>query len=154
MKTGKNKLKLNIGCGCTPEVGYINIDNGQDYQCQYNPSDTRGFTEMQKIAKNMGLPYKTMRLMDANNLMFDDETFDEIMSVQCVGEYVKNYEEILRTLKPDGILKITVHNCAVFEIIFELAKRNMRCTSFRIINYGPEGSVEMLFERANSAQKR
>jgi len=133
-------MKLNIGSGgCTMLEGYLNIDNLSDTY------DTK-MSMMKEVVNTMvGEEYDDghyphtafMYVKDANDLsMFEDNSFDEVWSNQCVGVYVTNYDEILRVLKVGGKIKLGVWSHAIQNVVGNLIKRGVKITSVKGFN-GP-----------------
>jgi len=84
------KNKLNLGSGKTPLIGYINVDIRSDTPAVDIVDDVR-------------------------NLVFDDETFIEILASDVIDHiYPPETRKLLRNcyrwLKPDGILRIHTPN--------------------------------------------
>ena len=124
-------MKLNIGSAEYIMEGYINIDNGYDY------SRDGGFEFMKRQAeeymKEAGFKAKFLE-MDGNKLDFEDNTFDEIYSNQCVGEWVKNYKEIARVLKKDGEVRFGVWQDKVANVIIGLNEAGILVYDVDLLN--------------------
>ncbi len=124
-------MKLNIGSAEYVEKGYINIDNGFDY------SGNGGFKFMKQQAdeymKEAGFTAKFLE-MDGNELAFEDDTFTEIYSNQCVGEYVTNYKEIARVLKKGGEIRFGVWQDKVANVIIGLNEAGILVYDVDLLN--------------------
>ena len=118
--------KLNVGSGITVMDGYINIDDGYDYP--------EGFGWMREHAESAA----EFLEMDGNDMTFADNEFGELYSNQCVGQYVTNYKELARVLKPSGIVRFGVWNERVADVVAGLLKNGIRITSLELLNGGPE----------------
>ena len=126
--------KLNIGSGAWPFVDYINIDDG---------SDNHGEEQMKQLTISEEGEPDSILFMDGNDLsLFDDGYFDEIWSNQCVGSYVTNFDEIIRVLKPGGVIKLGVWGTKVMFVVEELMKRGLYNVTMSPMNGGIEDGIE------------
>ena len=118
--------KLNIGFGDCPIDGYINIDDGSD-------SD---FDAMLHNAKEIIEDWTDTEIlqMDGNNMTFEDNTFDEITSNQCVGIYVTDYASIARILKHGGQINLGVWSSHVALVIARLIEQGIEITAVEWLN--------------------
>ena len=138
--------KLNIGCCLWPMKGYTNIDNGYDYHTNRG-SFKLGFLYMKEQAPHEmelvdGKDYEFLE-MDGNKMTFDDESFDEVFSNQCVGVYVTDFEGIIRVLKYGGRISLGVWKHKLAYVIGHLLQRNIQIVNVSWLN----GSYEDIDER-------
>jgi len=90
-------IKLDIGCGYKIKKGFIGIDN---YSL-----DIAMFNEMNEEDK------KRLIIADVQNLPFEDNSVDEIVSERCIIDYVKLEDcvnELKRVMKKDAKLKLLI----------------------------------------------
>ena len=138
-------MKLNIGCGICPMEGYINIDKFDDYLTLAEGDHHKSFMLMNKDIRdnNWQIMHKLdLREMDGNKMEFMDGIFDEVFSNQCVGEYVTNYDEIVRVLKVGGKIKLGVWIGKVNIVLYELILRNIKITSIKGFNIGIDDNID------------
>lgn len=102
--TGKDSLKiLDVGCGC----GFFSLllaENG--YRVTGIDLTENMILEGRQMAAQRGMEVVFLQ-MDAENLLFADETFDTVVSrnlTWTLPHPARAYEEWLRVLKPGGLL--------------------------------------------------
>ena len=101
-------MKLNVGSNSYGIFNdYINIDNlfhEESFEDFLNIAPSKmGLLEWNEAKKHL-------IIADGQFLPFKSNTFDEIISNQCVGTYMKEYGDIIRTLKPGGIIEFSIYN--------------------------------------------
>ena len=128
-------LKLDIGFGECPMPGYISIDNGSDFTGLYGDESAK---KMFDWAREESKEYEDVQLivMNGDNMAFKDNTFDKIHSNQCVGYYVTNYKEIVRVLKPNGIIVLGVWADKVSNVLASLISLGVTITNVDWLNGG------------------
>jgi SAM-dependent methyltransferase len=117
--------KLNIGSGPWLMQGYVNIDDMSDW-----PNEEDYIDEMTEFLFN-GAEFIRM---DGNKMKFEDESFDEVRSEQCIPEYVNNWDEVLRVLRPGGKIELIVWNNTLTKVIDELIKRKIEIRTVEMGN--------------------
>ena len=121
-----NEKKLNIGFGECPMDGYVNIDDGSDFKNMLE--------EAKQLVEDDFREETELLIMDGNDMTFEDNTFDEVFSNQCVGIYVTNYDEIVRVLKIGGKIQLGVWNSKVTHVISNLLIRDVDITGVEWMN--------------------
>jgi hypothetical protein len=143
-------MKLNVGCGNVPLIGYYNIDK------YYFPGSTRPLNDnVLADTWNQGHPESPWLYGDMVRLELDTDHFDEVMIVHAL-EHVSMEEgnltikEAVRVCKPGGIVEIEVPDlakaCLVLPTITEIESplwyRTMGCI-YGTTGYDGEGQFHL-----------
>ena len=116
--------KLNIGSGEYGIEGYLNIDDASDYD-----GNVEEFLAAVDDPENI-----EYQICDGNDMPFEDNSFDEIFSNQCVGKYVTNYYDIVRILKPGGTIILGLWSDVVAKVMMELLIRDIEIIGVEWLN--------------------
>ncbi len=112
---------LNIGCNEVGKKGMINIDDGSYHEStdeflsaykQVTPADRNGERPL-------------LIVCDAEQLPFKDKSFNHVNSDYCLGMYVIEYDDLIRTCKNKCAFTVTLFIDGIGGLVQGLMKRDV-----------------------------